>query len=103
MTATFKAYAWRTGAIDLSDGRTPRGAIKLFTFTSRRAALVGNRVLETQARHAYDGKTILVPGLPEADDDDQALDALIAWCRRVEPALARRLPKRAYRAEVRCG
>lgn len=28
------------------------------------------------ARHAYDGKTLLVPGIPEALDDDHALEAL---------------------------
>jgi hypothetical protein len=100
-SGTYRAIAWRTGAIDLHNGRTPKGAIKLFTFRSRRAAVVANRVLETCARHAYDGKTLLVPGVPEAQSDDAALDALIGWCRRVQPALARRLPARSFRSEVR--
>lgn len=100
-SATYRAYAWRSGAIDVSNGRTPAGAIKLFTFTSRRAAVVGNRVLDTLARHAYDGTTLLVPGVPEADNDDAALDALIAWCRRVRPSLERTLPARAFRSEMR--
>lgn len=31
------------------------------------------------ARHAYDGATLLVPGVPEARSDDKALDALVAY------------------------
>lgn len=97
---SYRAIAWRSGAIDLHNGRTPKGAIKLFTFKSRRAAVVGNRVLETLGRHAYDGKTLLVPGVPEAANDDAALDALIDWCRWVLPSLQRRIPARLFKAEV---
>lgn len=101
MTATsYRAYAWRSGAIDVSNGRTPKGAIKLVTFRSRRAALVGTRVIEAIARHAYDGTTILVPGIPEADNDDDALNALLRWSERLSSRLARRLPARSYRVEV---
>ena len=100
-TERYRAYAWRTGAIEIASGRTPRGAIKLFTFASRRAAIVGARVIEVRARHAYDGKTLLVPGVPEADDDEAALTALIRFARFVEPGLHARLPERAFTAEVR--
>lgn len=37
------------------------------------------RIIEPVARHAYDGTTLLVPGVPEADDQSAAMDALIAW------------------------
>lgn len=97
----YRAYAWRTGAIEIANGRTPRGAIELFTFFSRRAAIVGARVIEARARHAYDGTTLLVPGVPEASDDDIALTALIRWARGVEPGLHARLPERAFSSEVR--
>lgn len=99
--STYRAYAWRTGAIDIANGRTPAGAIKLFTFKSRRAALVGTRVIETQARLAYDNKTLLVPGVPEADGDDRALDALVTFAHRTADRLARRLPKRSFVSEIR--
>jgi hypothetical protein len=33
------------------------------------------------ARHGYDGKTLLVPGIPEAASDEQALEAA-AWFRK---------------------
>jgi hypothetical protein len=37
-------------------------------------ACVRERV-EALARHAYDGKTLLVPGISEAQSDDEALEA----------------------------
>src|SRR5258708_39054448 len=41
------------------------------------------------SRHAYDGETLLVPGVPEAEDQRAGLDALVkftAW-------ISTRLPK----------
>lgn len=101
MRENYKAIAWRSGAIDLHNGRLPRGAIAMFTFRTRRAAVVANRVIEANARHAYDGKTLLVPGIPEASTDDLALDALIAFCQRVNKNLASVLPKGSFKSEVR--
>lgn len=34
--------------------------------------------IAVRARHAYDGETLLVPGVPEADGDDR-LDAVMRW------------------------
>lgn len=45
-------------------------------------------VVSVCARHAYDGQTLLVPGVPEAESDDQALDAVF----RFQDELRRRLP-----------
>lgn len=45
-------------------------------------------VVEVVSRHAYDGETLLVPGIPEAETDDQALDALIAFRHEVMRRLA---------------
>jgi hypothetical protein len=35
--------------------------------------------IEVTARHAYDSVTLLVPGVPEAEDDDHALEALLGF------------------------
>jgi hypothetical protein len=35
------------------------------------------------SRHAYDGETLLVPGIPEAEDESKALDALLAFSTRI--------------------
>lgn len=46
-----------------------------------------DRVFDGLARHAYDGETRLVPGIPEATDGDAAISALIAFCQQVTKAL----------------
>lgn len=45
-------------------------------------------VVSVNARHAYDGVTLLVPGVPEARDDDEALDALQYFRRLIEMRMA---------------
>lgn len=47
------------------------------------------KLLLGQARHAYDGTTLLVPGIPEADCEEAALQAAIAFGGRLTRALAR--------------
>lgn len=39
-------------------------------------------IVSVNARHAYDGVTLLVPGMPEAADQNEALDKLL-WFRRL--------------------
>ena len=75
-----KAFAWRTGRIDFAQ-RVPKGALLI---ASGKAKMVRS-TLTALARNAYDGKTLLVPGVPEAENDAAALDALIAFCKWVEP------------------
>jgi hypothetical protein len=45
--------------------------------------------VEVCARHAHDGETLLVPGIPECDDEDVAIGALIAFSRRIDERLLR--------------
>lgn len=96
----FRAFVWRSGIVEITSGQTPRGAIKVVTFRSQRAALVGARAIGTVARHAYDGETLLVPGIPEAACDTDAIDALTLWVHRLSNTLARHLPARSYRVAV---
>jgi hypothetical protein len=69
------AYCWRTGRIDFGQ-KTPRTAIGICKGEEQAV----RDLMTATARHAYDGKTLLVPGVPEADDGDAAVDALIRWC-----------------------
>lgn len=74
-----KAWAWRSGKIEL--GRhAPDGAI---CFASGPAKAL-HEIVGVLARHAYDGKTLLVPGIPEATSDDEAIEALSAFAKWVE-------------------
>lgn len=68
------AYCYASGQIEF--GRTvPEGAIEIMRGPARKV----RKLIEARARHAYDGKTLLVPGVPEAPNEDAALAALIAF------------------------
>ena len=71
------AYAWchRSGEIGIGDTR-PTGVI---TFAAGDGENL-RQMVEVTSRHAYDGKTYLVPGVPEAANDVDAKDALLDWC-----------------------
>ena len=74
------AYCWATGRIGF--GRSvPNGALPIARGRSKRL----RDLIEGTSRHAYDGTTLLVPGVPEAPDQARGLDALeafIGWLRR---------------------
>ena len=57
-------------------------------------------LLEAVSRHAYDGETLLVPGVPEAPDQSAAMDAFLDWLGWVEDCLARKA-ERAAQASAR--
>ncbi|PZU89095.1 MAG: hypothetical protein DI527_16305 [Chelatococcus sp.] len=77
-----KIICWRSGEAEIVS-RARDGAITLMT--GPRARL--SRLLSAHARHAYDGTTLLVPGLPEAEDDNAALAAAVAFQTRLERAV----------------
>lgn len=81
---THFAYSDRNGVIEFDrqvpDGRLPIGS------SGDQVRL--RETVEAIARHAYDGKTLLVPGIPEADSDDQALEALLRFRTLVADRLA---------------
>lgn len=65
-----RAYCFRCGTIEFGR-KIPDGALPLIQGPKK---AIESRVL-ARARHAYDGKTLLVPGIPEAIDDDAALSS----------------------------
>ena len=77
-------YCWRSGEIEVGTVE-PEGAITLARGELRalHAAVAGT------ARLAYDGKTWLVPGVPEAADDDDAWRSARAYRTRLELSLKR--------------
>lgn len=80
-----RAHCYRSGVIGF--GRTvPEGAIQI---AHGRARML-RKLVSALARHAYDGKTLLVPGIPEERDDDKAADALGVFIDRVKTGLALR-------------
>lgn len=78
------AFCYASGQIGFG-ARIPAGALPIAK--GPRTKLV--EWLEAVARHAYDGEALLVPGVPEADNQDDALDALLAftaWAAKGAPA-----------------
>lgn len=73
-------YAWRNGEIGFGCVQPPKGVLVL-----------GRGILEeltdavsAMAGHAKDGRRFLVPGVPEARDKDEALEALIKFHARLQ-------------------
>lgn len=77
------AICWRSGEVEVVS-RQPAGSISLMRGPARRL----ERIISAIARHAYDGKTLLVPGLPEAEDDDAALAAVASFQSAMEKRLS---------------
>jgi len=75
MSQTIFAYCWASGQIEFGP-RVPQGALAIAK--GREDAL--RDLMCAASRHAYDGETLLVPGVPEAPDQIAAVDALKAWC-----------------------
>lgn len=59
---TFTAYCWANGKIQIGK-KTPNGAIPLASSTRHRL----RKALTGICRFAYNNKTMLVPGVPEAE------------------------------------
>lgn len=73
------AYAWANGRIDF--GRAmPKDALPI----AKGPAAPLRKHIEVTARHAYDGKSLLVPGVPESGGGDAAVDALLAYSREIK-------------------
>lgn len=70
------AYCYRSGHIEFGNA-LPAGALPL---AHGKDKLVRQHISVT-ARLAYDNKTLLVPGIPEAKDDSEARAALVAHLR----------------------
>lgn len=79
------AYCYRSGEI-LIGSSCPKEGLKLAR--ARKSLL--ERTVSAVARHAYDGVTLLVPGIPEADTDAEALEAAIRFRREIERRIAPR-------------
>lgn len=64
------AYCWRSGLIEIGN-IIPDGAISVCELTRDRL-----RRIRARSRLAKDNRRMLVPGIPEAETDSEALEAL---------------------------
>lgn len=80
-----RAYAYRSGRIEISKkGRSANDALVIAVGPAKEL----REEISGLARHGYDGKTLLVPGIPEARTDSEAMDALFDFKAKVEAGLA---------------
>ncbi|MBB4200755.1 hypothetical protein CCR94_12615 [Rhodoblastus sphagnicola] len=80
---THIAFANRAGVIGFGR-RCPAGALPIAQHDDR--DLLKSKV-SVVALLAHDNKTLLVPGVPEAEDGDQALSALTKFAERIRSRL----------------
>lgn len=78
------AAAYANGVIVFAR-KCPSDALPICRAESRRL----RKAVAGLARRGYDGKTLLVPGLPEAANWDQRSEALIRFEARVQESLGR--------------
>lgn len=69
------AHCFRSGEIEVSRKKDLPGAIMIGSGPANEL----RRKLSARARHAYDGVTLLVPGIPEAETDDLAEAAMVRF------------------------
>lgn len=82
--AHLHAYCFASGEIDFGPS-IPDGALPIVDGPDADV----HRAIQGSARLSYDGETWLVPGVPEADNQTVAVDALIVYRDRVRGRLAR--------------
>ncbi|HGB3175960.1 TPA: host nuclease inhibitor protein [Salmonella enterica subsp. enterica serovar Chester] len=81
MKPTITAYCWASGLIEF--GHTlPEGALPIITGKEKDV----RDEVEVLARHAYNGD-LLVPGIPEAADQNEAREALERFSRVIQERL----------------
>ncbi len=71
------AYCWASGEIEFAKGaNVPNAALPICAGPAKDV----RALIAVSARHAYDNKTLLVPGIPEAPNQRKAGDALRTFC-----------------------
>lgn len=78
------AYCWASGEIAFGE-KVPKGALDI----AQGEGAEFKAIIEVCARHAYDGEILLVPGLPEATNEKERLDALLNFRQMVNDRLSK--------------
>ncbi|EBE9055668.1 host nuclease inhibitor protein [Salmonella enterica] len=81
MKPTITAYCWASGLIEFGN-TLPEGALPIIVGEEKQV----RDVVGVLARHAYNGD-LLVPGIPEAADQNEAREALERFSRVIQERL----------------
>lgn len=74
MEIKITAYAWASGLIEFGE-TYPDGALPIITGEEKRV----REIIGIRARHSRTNQKLLVPGVPEAGNQDDACSALIRF------------------------
>lgn len=77
------AYCYRSGQIGLASKNAPAGTIILVRGPRKRVEYA----VSAAARLAYDNQTMLVPGIPEAENDEDAYQSMVRFSDRLIAAV----------------
>lgn len=80
-----KAFGYASGHVGFTAKRIPDGALPLAHIDTQEQ----RDAFEANCRLAYDNETLLVPGVPEAEDQMSGLDAFMAFRDRIDMIFAR--------------
>lgn len=78
------AYAWASGLIEFGKAY-PDGALPIYSGEESRL----REAVTIHARHARTSESLLVPGIPEATNQREALEVLIDFSDRIKTAYLR--------------
>ncbi|EAA6526947.1 host nuclease inhibitor protein [Salmonella enterica subsp. enterica] len=81
MKPTITAYCWASGLIEFGN-TLPEGALPIVTGNEKNV----RDVVGVLARHAYNGD-LLVPGIPETANQNEAREALVRFSRVIQERL----------------
>lgn len=90
-TRTLAVYCHRSGVIGFAR-RAPKGVL----VCGRGPDDHVRRAADAIARRGYDGKTLLVPGIPEAETEGAAFDAAVRFQKQIALRLARYATETAH-------
>ena len=88
-----KAFCWRHGQIGFGR-KAPEGTLIIAEAPAKQL----RSAIEPAARLAFDNRTLLVPGVPEASNWKHAVDAVSVFATRIKSSLALRETGRMGRA-----
>lgn len=76
-----RCFCYASGQIGFAE-TPPKGAIVIAVGPDEKSL---REFIDPVSRHAYDGKTLLVPGVPEAADQSAAFDAMVKFLDWIRP------------------
>jgi len=82
--SNYVAYAFRSGRIHVGK-KAPKGAIPIANGTQYKL----RRIIGALARHGYTRGVLLVPGVPEANNEQEAIKALGHFSKWVKGSLTK--------------